>query len=61
MVVVALGPTVALVFMAIAGDTARSTTGQDPVSWTSANKTPVQTSWKASKNCYWKKKAEDIF
>ena len=48
----ALGPTVALVFMAIPGGTARSTTGQDPVSWTSANKTPVQTSWTASKTCY---------
>ena len=50
--VVASGPTVALVSMATPGGTARSTTGQDPVSWTSANKTPVQTSWKASENCY---------
>ena len=57
----ASGPTVALVFMATPGGTARSTTGQDPVSWTSANKTPVQTSWKAGKNCYLDmKKAEDI-
>ena len=50
MVVVASGPTVALVFMAIPGGTARLTTGQDPVSWISANKTPVQTSWKAGEN-----------
>ena len=61
MVVVALGPTVALVFMAIPGDTARSTTGQGPVSWTSANKTLVQTSWKAGENCFKDKKAQDIF